>query len=175
MARIRDVVRSRSPSWRCFYTGEQVLSYDKSSRNVKPSRCNRRSSAAPENSRATAQAPFTRSFPLPRSGNRLALVRLFSKALPAYPLSFPQFLLEHRPRGALHSESQAFFPRELSVTRRPNGPAGAVDETSLMASLYSHASMAKGKMLFIKHLLPRVHIIFSLNIQFIWPIMKFYN
>lgn len=36
IVRIRDVVRSRSPSWRCFYTGEHSLSYDKSSRNVKP-------------------------------------------------------------------------------------------------------------------------------------------
>jgi len=36
IASIKDIVRSRFPSWCCFYTGEHVLSYDKSSRNVKP-------------------------------------------------------------------------------------------------------------------------------------------
>ena len=95
MARIRDVVRSRSPSWRCFYTGEQVLSYDKSSRNVKPSALFAKCARASIPRSATAERKrevFLSSLARDARVFKLRLLDLFSPLFGSFIYSLRLFL-----------------------------------------------------------------------------------
>lgn len=100
IARARDVVRSRFSSWRCCYTGEHILSYDKSSRNVKP-----------QNSRVFLSFSLARYFSVVSSASSRVSLRRFRSNRPREKSSYGAVSLSVRIPLKISPENYAFCVR----------------------------------------------------------------